>query len=252
MVVNIRRKASTILAHKLNRMLSSTPVLPFFRSLLQSSPTFPFDPYRWRRDDRTAGEKVVGGIRLGLGLVAGFVVLVLASRGISTLPRGAPAYGSYGPFVSWGMVCLATVILFLTANRWASIGAGFFCVPALFKSLAVLAFGTNPSSSIPYHRLTRIQAAEILFVCVIVIGLTWRFAKNHPAPTTFLDRIALTFFVLVTIKQMMIPYSWPPALLISGLGALFVAWCVHRWQQAGRIRKHHRRSASTFEKLTES
>jgi hypothetical protein len=225
-------------------------MLPFFRRLLQPSPTFPIDPYRWRHDNRTTGEKVVSGMRLGVGLVAGFLVLVLAIGGISTLPAGAPAYGNYLPFVSWGMVCLATVILFLTANRWASIGIGFFCVPALFKSLAVLAFGTETSSSIPYHRLTRTQAGEILFVCVIVIALTWRFAGNHPAPTTFLDRIALTFFVLATIKQMIIPYSWPPLPLISGLSALLIAWCVYRWQQAGRSRKHYHGSASTFERLT--
>lgn len=204
----------------------------------------------WRPDNRTTGAKVVSGMRLGFGLVAGFLVLVLAIGGISTLPAGAPAYGNYGPFVSWGMVCLATVILFLTANRWASIGFGFFCVPALFKSLTVLAFGTNPSSSIPYHRLTRMQAGEILFVCVIVIALTWRFLGSHPAPTTFLDRIALTFFVLATIKQMIIPYSWPPLPMISGLSALLIAWCAYRWRQAGRSRKHHHGSASTFERLT--
>jgi hypothetical protein len=227
-------------------------MLRFFHRFLQTSPTLPFDPYRWKRDNRTARAKVVSGIRLAFGLVAGFVVLALAFGGISTLPEGAPAYGSSGPFVSWGMVFLATVILFLTANRWASIGIGFFCVPALFKSVAVLAFGTNPSSSIPYYRLTRMQAAEILFVCVIVIALAWRFARNHPAPTTFLDRIALTFFVLTTIKQMVIPYSWPPAPLISGLAALLVAWCVYRWQQAGRSRKHHHESASTLEKFIES
>jgi hypothetical protein len=227
-------------------------MLRFFNRLLQPSPTLPFDPYRWRRDNRTAREKVVSGIRLALGLVAGFFVLALAFGGISTLPAGAPAYGSYGPFVSWGMVCLATVILFLTANRWASIGIGFFCVPALFKSLAVLASGTNPSSSVPYYRLTRTQAAEILFVCIIVIALIWRFAGNHPAPTAFLDRIALTFFVLANIKQMVIPYSWPPAPLISGLAALLVAWCAYRWQQVGRSRKHHHGSASTLVKFTES
>lgn len=225
-------------------------MFPFFRRLLQPSPTFPVDPYMLRPDNRTTGAKVVSGMRLGFGLVAGFLVLVLAFGGISTLPAGAPAYGNYGPFVSWGMVCLATVILFLTANRWASIGFGFFCVPALFKSLAVLAFGTNPSSSIPYHRLTRMQAGEILFVCVIVIALTWRFLGNHPAPTTFLDRIALTFFVLATIKQMIIPYSWPPLPMISGLSALLIAWCAYRWRQAGRSRKHHHGSASTFERLT--
>jgi hypothetical protein len=223
----------------------------FFRRLLQPAPTFPWT-YRWRHDNRTNGEKVLSGLRLGVGLVAGILVLMLAFGGISTLPAGAPAYGNYGPFVSWGMVCLATIILCLTANRWAAIGIGFFCVPALFKSLAVLLFGTNPSSSIPYHRLTRTQAGEILLVCLIVIALTWRFYGSHPAPTTFLDRIALTFFVLATIKQMTIPNSLPPLPLISGLSALLIAWCVYRWQRAGRSRKHHHGSANTFGTLTES
>jgi hypothetical protein len=224
----------------------------FLRRLLQPAPTSPLDPYRWRHDNRTNREKVVSGVRLGVGLVAGFLVLVLAFGGISTLPAGAPAYGRCGPFVSWGMVCLATIILFLTANRWASIGIGFFCMPALFKSLAVVLFGTNPFSSIPYRRLTRIQAGEVLFVCLIVIALIWRFIGSRPAPTTFLDRIALTFFVLATIKQMIIPYNWPPFPLISGLSALLIAWCVYRWQRAGRGQKHHHGSADTLGTLTES
>jgi hypothetical protein len=135
------------------------------------------------------------------------------------------------------MVCVSTVILFLTANQWASTGIGFFCVPAVFKSIAVLLFGTSPSSSLSYSRLTRTQAGELLLVCIMIIALTWRFVGNRPAPTTFTDRIALTVFVLATIKQMVVPYRWPPLPLISGLSALLIAWCVYRWQQAGRPRK---------------
>src|SRR5450432_3223831 len=68
----------------------------FIRDLLQPAPTFPLDPYRWRRDNRTTGEKVVSGMQLAGGLVAGFLVLTLAFGGISTLPAGASAYGNYG------------------------------------------------------------------------------------------------------------------------------------------------------------
>jgi hypothetical protein len=217
-------------------MLSSRPMFPFLRRLLQPAPTVPFDPYRWRRDNRTTGQKVVSGIRLAAGLLAGFVVLALAFGGILTLPAGAPAYASYGPLVSWGVLVLAAAILFLTADRWASSGFGFFCVPAVLKSLTVLIFGTSPYSS--YHTLTRTQAAELLLVCIIIISLTWRFAGSHPAPTTFIDRIALTFFVLAAIKQAIISYSWPPLVLISGLLALLIAWCAYRWRQAGRRRTH--------------
>jgi hypothetical protein len=224
-------------------MLSSTAMLRFARSLLQPAPTSPLDPYRWRNDNRSTGEKAASGARLGFGLVAGFLVLVLAIAGISAVSPGAFAYGHHGPLVSWGMVCLSALILFFTANRWASIGPGFFCVPGLFKSLGVLVFGTNASSTIPYHGITRTQAGEILVVCIIVIGATWRFARNHPTPTTFIDRIALTFFVLATLKQMVIPSTWPPWPLLSGLFALLIAWCVYRWEHT-RGRKHHHGSRS--------
>jgi hypothetical protein len=44
----------------------------------------------------------------------------------------------------------------------------------------------------------------------MIIARTWRFAGIRPAPTTFTDRIALTVFVLAAIKQMVVPYRWPP------------------------------------------
>jgi hypothetical protein len=81
-------------------------MLRFFRRLLQPAPTFPLDPYRWRHDNRTTGDKVLSGVRLGVGLVAGFLVVGLAFGGLSTLPVGAHAYGRYGLLVSWGMLCV--------------------------------------------------------------------------------------------------------------------------------------------------
>ena len=219
----------------------------FFRRLLEPSPTISFDPYSGRRDNRTTREKVVGGIRLAGGVVAGFLVLVLVVGGLSTLPAGAPKYGHYGLVVSWAMVGLAAVILFITANRWAAVGPGFFCVPALFRAVTVLMFGTNPSSSIPYFRLNRTRAAEILFVCVIIIVFIWRFIGNRPAPTTFLDRIALTFFALATLKQITIAYSWPPVPLISGLSALFVTWCAYLKREMETSSREFKQSRNTRE-----
>jgi hypothetical protein len=227
-------------------------MLRFFRRLLQPAPTFPLDPYRWRHDNRTTGEKVLSGVRLGVGLVAGFLVVGLGFGGLSTLPVGAHAYGRYGLLVSWSMLCLASIIMFWTANRWAPFVPGFFCFPALFKTLAVFLVGPNPSSPNAAYRMTRTEAAELLAVCVVVIALTWRFVGNRPAPTTFIDRIALTFFVLATLKQMVIAYNWPPLPLISGLSALLIAWCVYRWQRGGRRGKYHHVSSRTFETLPES
>jgi len=218
-------------------MLCSTPMFRLFHRLLEPAPTSPLDPYRGRRDNRTTAEKVVSGLRLSGGLVAGFLVVVLALGGLYTLPAGAPAYGRYGLLVSWGMLCVASIIMFWTASRWAPFVPGFFCVPALFKTLGVLLVGPNPSSSISSHRITRTEAAELLAVCVIVIALTWRFVGNRPAPTTLLDRLALTFFVLATLKQMAIPYHWPPLPLISALSALLISWCVYRWERNRKSQK---------------
>ena len=80
------------------------------------------DPYRWRRDNRTVGEKVVSGVRLAGGLLAGFLVLTMAFGGLATLPAGAPAYGHYGAMVSWVALCVASIIILWTANRWAPYG----------------------------------------------------------------------------------------------------------------------------------
>lgn len=215
-------------------------MLRFFPALLQPAPTSRFDPYRWRRDNRTTGRKVLDGIRLAGGLVTGFVVLMMALVGVATQPAVGTRYSQHWTLLSWTMLCLATVTLFLTANRWAPVGPAFFCVPGSFKALGVLIVGADPSSSIAYHRMTRMQAGETLFFCIIVIALTWRFAGNRPAPTTFIDRVALTFFVLATLKHVVTPYKWPPVPLISGLFALLIAWLAYRWQSVGIRRKHRR------------
>ena len=200
--------------------------------VLKPVPTSPFDPYRWRTDSRSVSEKVLSGMRLGAGLIAGFLVLVMAFGGLSTLPDGTPAYGHYGRLVSWTMLCAASVIMLWTANRWAPYVPAFFCLPALFKALSVLLVGPNPNSTISFQRLSRVDAAEVFAACVLVIALTWRFVGGRPAATTFFDRLALTFFVLATIESVVTQYHWPAPPLISGLAALLVAWCAYRWKLA--------------------
>jgi hypothetical protein len=214
----------------------------FLHWLLNPARTLPVDPYAWRRDNRSVSEKVVSGIRLAVGLVAGFLVIVLVFGGISTLPDGAPAYGRYGLFVSWSMLCAGTIVMLWTANRWAPYLPGFFCLPAVLKTLAVILVGPDPKAVIAWQRLSRTDAAEVFAACVVVIALTWRFLGRRPAATTFLDRLALTFFVLAAIKQVVTPYHWPPRLLISGFVGLLSAWCAYRWnlhQGRTRLRRQH-------------
>jgi hypothetical protein len=198
------------------------------RCLWEPTPTSPFNPYAGRDDRRTVSAKVVSGLRLGGGLVAGFLVVVLALAGVSSLPAGAPTFGQYAQLGARSMLILATILMFWTVNRWAPYVPAFFVFPALFKTLAVILIGPSPQSSISSNRLSRSEATELLVYFVVVIALTWRFVGNRPAPTTFVDRLALTFFVLATLKQVVTAYHWPPLPLISGLAALLIAYLVSR------------------------
>jgi hypothetical protein len=126
------------------------------------------------------------------------------------------------------MLILATILMFCTVNWWAPYVPAFFVFPALLKTLAVILIGPNPHSSISSNRLTRSEATELLIYFVFVIALTWRFVGNRPAPTAFVDRLALTFFVLATLKQVVTAYHWPPLLLISGLAALLIVYWISR------------------------
>jgi hypothetical protein len=168
----------------------------------------------------------------------------MAFGGLATLPAGAPAYGRYGVLVSCTALCVASFIMLWTAERWVAYLAGFFCVPAFFKALGVILVGPNPNSPVASSHLSRAEAAEVLAACVMVIALTWRFVGRHPAATTFLDRLTLTFFVLAVLKQAVTSYHWPPLALISGFAALVIAWCAYRWKMSGNRPALHRQRAS--------
>src|SRR5260221_9638643 len=96
------------------------------RRLWEPTPTAPFNPYAGRDDRRTVSAKVVSGLRLGGGLVAGFLVVALASAAVSSLPAGAPAFGQYALLASWGMLVLSTILVFWTVNWWAPYVPAFF------------------------------------------------------------------------------------------------------------------------------
>ncbi len=213
---------------KLEKVLSSPQMRRLLRCLWEPAPTSPFNPYAGRDDRRTVSEKVVSGLRLGGGLVAGFLVVALAFAGVSSLPAGARTFGQFALLALWSMLILATTLMFWTVNRWAPYVPAFFVLPALFKTLTVLLIGPSPHSSISSNRLSRSEAAELLVYFVVVIGLTWRFVGERPAPTTFVDRLALTFFVLATLKQVATAYHWPPLPLLSGLAALLIAYWISR------------------------
>jgi hypothetical protein len=125
-----------------------------------------------------------------------------------------------------------------TANRWAPFVTGFFFGPAVLKIAAVLFLGSDTYYS--SHSISRTGLAEFLVYALAVVALTARFVGNHPAPTTVLDRFALTFFVLATFRQVVVPYRFPPWFLLLGGVGLLVAWCAHRLN-GGKRKKRQRR-----------
>jgi hypothetical protein len=125
-----------------------------------------------------------------------------------------------------GILALATAIMFVTANRWSPYVTGFFFAPAILRIASVLVLGSG--SYYAAQSFSRVQTAELLLFALIVVALTVRFVGTRPAPTTLIDRLALTLFALAMARQINIPYRFPPWPLLSGLVALLVAWFVGR------------------------
>jgi hypothetical protein len=216
--------------------------------LLDPAPTAPFNPFYGRRDDRSVYQQAVSGLRLACGLVGGMIIFGLAFWSISTLPVNAPSNVRSGHFVFWSMLCFSSVMIFVTVNRWVAAVAAFYCFVCV-RTLGVLTFGLVSSTSSDWA--SRRDLLESFVFCIVVAALTWRFAGNSPAPTTLLDRFALTFFALAQLDQMAITYHWPPLPLISGLSALLIAWSAYRWNRSGIMRKHLDGNPTTSETLPE-
>jgi hypothetical protein len=128
---------------------------------------------------------------------------------------------------AWAVLAIATVIMLWTADRWARFAAAFFFGPAVPKiAAAILFFGTGSYDSA--YSISRLELAELLAYAVAVVALTWKFVGKRPAPTTLLDRFALTFFVLATFRQVVMPDRFLPWSLLLGAVGLLIAWSVHR------------------------
>lgn len=62
------------------------------------------------------------------------------------------------------------------------------------------------------NSISRVELVEFLAYAVAVVVLTSRFVGKHQEPTTLVGRFALTFFVVATFRQVVIPYRFPPKL----------------------------------------
>jgi hypothetical protein len=207
----------------------------WLRRLLEPASTSPTDAFSWH-DKRSKSKQIASGFRIAGGLIAGFVVIVLAFGGVARLSEDHPTQSSISALASWAALGVAALIMLRTANRWARFVTGFFFGPAVLKILGILIVGDDSYYS--SHSITRTEVAEVLVYSVAVVALTSRFIGKRPAPTTVFDRLALTFFVFTSFKQVIIPYRFPPWFLISGVVALFAAWCAHRFTHVKQKRRH--------------
>lgn len=202
------------------------------RKLLEPAATSPTLPFTWR-DKRSKRKQVVSGVQMAGGLIAGFVVMMIALVSVARLSGNQPKQSPTADAACWTAVVTAGIIMLWTANRWAPFVTVLFFGPAVFNIFGALLFPPDSHSS--SISLSRISLAELLAYSVAVVLLTWRFVDERPAYTTFLDRCALTVFAFTAFKWVSTPSPFP---LFAGLLALLAAWCAHR---LSRIKRRRRR-----------
>ena len=211
----------------------------FLRRLIEPTPTVPLPRGRLFGDKRPWRKQVASGFRIAVGLIAGLGVILLAIAGLSWWSEAANPNAPLRFLVGWWTLPLGAAIMISTAHRWAPFTIAFFFGPGVTRALGLLIAGPSPNSPILWQRMPRDEAAQLFVYCAVLIALTWRFLREHPAPTTFLDRCAVTFFSIATLEQALVPYHFPPVPLLSGVAALFIAWVAYHLQRAKHRHEHH-------------
>jgi len=115
------------------------------------------------------------------------------------------------------------VLLYATAGVWVLL-VGAVAVRGVVAGILILLTG------IVYHgqHVPSSQGAEFVFFSLATLLLIFRFVKTRP---TILDRVALTFSVVVLVWHWQTPASDSIELrLTAGLIALGISWCVYHWK----------------------
>ena len=222
------------------------PMNQFLCRLLEPTPTVPIPRGRLFGDKRPWRKQVASGFLITVGLIEGFSVVGLALSGLLWWSSVPDPNAPLRFLVGWWTLPLAATIMVLTAHRWVPFAIGFFFGPALLKTLGAVIVGPSPSVQIT-PQVTRSDAAQLVIIFAAVIALTWRFLRQHPAPTRFLDRCAFTFFAFATLRQMIAGDRFPPLALLSGVAALFIAWLAYYLQRATHRHEHHSHRVGTLD-----
>jgi hypothetical protein len=210
--------------------MRDAPMHQFFRHLLEPTPTVPVLGHR--KDHRPWRKQVLSGLFHAGRLIAGFCVFVLAMAGLAWWAVPLDPKAPLASLVGWWTLPAAVIVMLLTAHRWAPFSIALFLGSGLRRALVVFIGGPVLDSPIIWQRTPRLEALQLLAYCAVTIALTWRFLRDRPSPTTFVDRCALTYFAVASLGQIVVPHRFPPLLLLSGITALFVAWVADSFGRA--------------------
>jgi len=149
--------------------------------LFEPASTSATDAFTWN-DKRSKAKQVANGFRIAGGLIAGFVVIMVALLGVAGLSEDRSTQSGIPLLGSWAALVVAAMVMLWTANRWAPY-VGFFFGPAVLKILGILVVGDDSYYS--SHSITRTEAAEVLAYFVVVVSLTSRFIGKRPRRRRF-------------------------------------------------------------------
>lgn len=222
-------------------------MMHIFQDVLNPAPTVPV--VRWTQSHPHGSHQRKRSVAHGLvhagRLLIGFFVVVLTMAGLSLLsPMPRDPKSLLAPILGWWLIPLAATIMIWTAHRWAPFSIAFLFGPGLRNSLTQLVTGPSSHSTIIWRHAPRVEAFEMCAYFALVIALTWRFLRHHPAPTTFVDRCCLTTFAIATLDQLVRPHLSPTPLLL-GLAALVIAWVAYRLQNIGNGKRKVLQEAGT-------
>jgi hypothetical protein len=195
---------------------------------------------------RSRTEQVRSGFLHAGELVAGLILSGMVLQGSGSLISEASSRHFRGPITAWTELGLATIIIFVTAERSAGFIPGFLFVYAAFKGFSYALI--PPREGTNHLSLTQLEWLGCGVYFTVAIVLLWRFIPPRKTSATMLDRVALTVFALSVLIAPALPVHLLLRVPLFGLTALVIAWIPGQSDQRKRRRKQ--RPADTGDVLS--
>jgi len=188
-------------------------------------------------DSRSVGAQVKSGVLIAGEFLTGFFTFGIAAMGIVRLYSSAPTRHFLGPSTAWIELCVATVIIFITAERWGGVIPGFFLIQGTMGGMFYAIFPSAPR--VHTQGMTRLGAAGLAIYCVVDIALLWRFVPPRRVRATLLDRTALTIYALSVASMSALSPTTALRAPLVGSVPLLIAWAAYRWKHTHHGKKTH-------------